>query len=225
MKTNWRIELPHWLLISGMVLVSFMLWGSLPDRIPVHWNMAGQADRYGGKLEGLFLLPLITLVVYLVLLFIPRIDPGRANYAQFQKAYRIIRLAITVMMTCVHAVIVCVARGVPVAINVVIPILTGGLFVVLGNVMGKIRPNWFVGIRTPWTLSSKTSWTKTHRAGGWGFTAAGILILLTGLVRPSWTLPVILVSAFGVSLGLVAYSYFVWRAAPDKTPPAGTLPA
>ena len=50
------------------------------------------------------------------------------------------------------------------------------LFIVIGNFMSKIRPNWFVGVRTPWTLSSKLSWDKTHRLAGWLFMLMGAVV-------------------------------------------------
>ena len=62
----------------------------------------------------------------------------------------------------------------------------GVLFIVLGNFMGKIRPNWFVGVRTPWTLSSKLSWDKTHRLAGWLFMLMGALFALLALVQTTW---------------------------------------
>lgn len=52
----------------------------------------------------------------------------------------------------------------------------------LGNLMGKVRPNFFVGIRTPWTLTSKRAWLKTHRVGGWVMTGFGIALTLAGLL-------------------------------------------
>ena len=104
-------------------------------------------------------------------------------------------------------------------------ILTGGLFVVLGNLLGKVRPNWFVGIRTPWTLSSKLAWDRTHRAGGWVFVLLGVLTMATAVLHAGWALRVLGVAGVASLLGLVVYSYVLWRRDPEKTPPAGTQPA
>ncbi len=106
----------------------------------------------------------------------------------------------------------------------VVPVLVGGLFVVLGSVMGKIRPNWFVGIRTPWTLSSKLSWTKTHRLGGRLFVLMGITLLASEFVGSAWGLLFALAVVAGCLLWMVLFSYLVWRADPEKVPPFGTLP-
>ena len=107
-------------------------------------------------------------------------------------------------------------------IDFVVTSAVGLLFLVLGNFMGKIRPNWFVGIRTPWTLSSKLSWVKTHRLAGRLFVVMGLLFFMLALFRQPWVVAA-LVSALVVCLvWMVVYSYLVWRKDPDRVPPAGT---
>jgi len=224
MKSNYRLELPQILLIAGMFIVAALTWSMVPDKIPVHWNLAGEVDRYGGKFEALLGIPLITLALYLLLLFLPRIDPGHANYQMFATCYAVIRCGILAFMSIVYGVIQLSANGHPVSINTVIPFAVGILFVVLGNVMGKIRPNWFVGIRTPWTLSSKVSWNKTHRASGWLFILMGLTIVAAGLIRAMWAYIGMLIVVVAAMVWMVVYSYLVWRADPDRIPPAGTSP-
>ncbi|MBI3872538.1 MAG: SdpI family protein [candidate division Zixibacteria bacterium] len=106
-----------------------------------------------------------------------------------------------------------------------IPILIGGFFVVLGSVMGKIRPNWFFGIRTPWTLSSKLSWSKTHRLGGWLMILAGVVTMGAGALSPTLAFTVMIAGLIVTMVPLIVYSYIVWRNDPDKFPPAGTAPS
>ena len=224
MKTTWRTELPQLLLLVGMFLLAALTWSTAPDRIAVHWNFSGEVDRYGGKFEGLLAIPLVALAVYLLLLFLPRIDPGRANYASFARAYTVIRFAVLGLISAVYGMMLLWMRDHRFDVAVVAPLLVGVLMILLGNFMGKIRPNWFVGIRTPWTLSSKLSWSRTHRAGGWVFIAAGLAILLTGFLRSTrWFALLIGLIMAGV-LGLTIYSYVVWRGDPDKVPPTGTFP-
>ncbi len=225
MKIDWRTELPQWIVIVAMFLLAALSWPSAPDRIPVHWNAAGAVDRYGGKFEGLLLMPLVASGVYLLMIFLPRFDPGRANYAQFAGAYNIIRLAIVTVLAAVYTLMILLVRGHPVDMSSAVNVLIGGLMIVLGSLMGKVRPNWFVGIRTPWTLSSKLAWNKTHRLGGWLLMIAGlVMIASTGLPAPR---NVIISSGtiFAIVAFLFIYSYFVWRADPDKVPPSGTMPA
>jgi uncharacterized membrane protein len=165
------------------------------------------------------------LAIYGLFLLVPKLDPGRANYEQFAAAYSTLRIAVTLLLAAVYALLQLTIHGYAVNIGMVGPMLVGLLFIVIGNLLGKVRPNWAVGIRTPWTLSSKTSWDKTHRVGGRLFIVAGILMMLTSVLGPPWNIylgvaiaPFLVVTSFG-------YSYWVWRGASDKVPPAGTLPA
>ncbi|MFK7819144.1 MAG: SdpI family protein [Planctomycetaceae bacterium] len=223
--TNTKTELMHIGVIVGMFIASAILWSNAPDQLPVHWNAKGEVDRYGGKFEGLLLLPLITVGVYALLRFIPVMDPGRENYAQFAKPYSMIRWGTTALMVAIHAAALAYVVGYQPDMGFVVGGSVSLLFLLLGNTMGKIRPNWFVGIRTPWTLSSKLSWTKTHRCGGWTFIGLGLLIGATTLVRSEWAVMMTIVASIGSSLGLVIYSYLVWRTDSDRVPPAGTSPA
>jgi uncharacterized membrane protein len=225
MKFSWRSEWPHLVLLAGMFALAAASWSTAPDRIPVHWGLRGGPDRFGGRFEGLLAIPLLTAGLYLLMLFLPRIDPGRANYAAFSHAYATFRLALVVLMATLYGAIHLWLHGHPVAVETLAPLAIGAFFIVLGNLLGKVRPNWFIGIRTPWTLSSKLAWTRTHRAGGWVFVAIGVLMMATGLVRTEWAVWVMAVAGGGSVLGLVVYSYVLWRRDPEKTPPAGTLPA
>jgi uncharacterized membrane protein len=125
----------------------------------------------------------------------------------------------------VYAVVHLWIRQRPVNVSVVMPAFIGGLMVVLGSLLGKIRPNWFVGIRTPWTLSSKTSWTRTHRLGGWLFLLVGLATLVSGAISAPVAFYVLMGGLGLTVVWTVVYSYVVWRGDPDKVPPAGTLPA
>lgn len=225
MNTNWRIELPLLLLIAAMFAAAIIIWPAAPAGIPVHWNVQGEVDRYGGKVEGLLGLPALALAIYLLMRYLPRIDPGRANYARFGGAYTAIRAGIVVLMAVIYAVILSSALHHPVDVARVIPVGVGALFVLVGTVLGKIRPNWFVGIRTPWTMSSKMSWVRTHRLGGWLFVALGLLFAATGVASFGSFGYVVIGAVFAVVAILFVYSYFVWRDDPDKQLPAGTQPA
>jgi uncharacterized membrane protein len=46
---------------------------------------------------------------------------------------------------------------------------------VIGNVLGKVRRNFWMGVRTPWTLANDTVWAATHRLAARLMVAAGLL--------------------------------------------------
>jgi uncharacterized membrane protein len=224
MKLSWRVELVQLAIVAALFVVAAAAWPLVPDRIPIHWNLEGEADGYGGKFSGLLLLPLVTLGVYLLLVFLPRVDPGYRNYQLFATAYNAIRITIIVFLAAVYAVIVLVALGYRVNVSTVIGLGMGILFGVLGLCMRQIRPNWFVGVRTPWTLTSKLSWEKTHRLAGWLFIAMGLFLGAWALVPTVWMFAAAM-SFVGVAVAwIIAYSYVVWRKDPERVSPPGGIP-
>jgi uncharacterized membrane protein len=226
MKTTWRTELPQWLLLTAMFAGAAVAWPSAPARFPMHWDLAGEVDRFGGRFEGLLAIPLLALGLHLLMRFLPQVDPGRANYASFVSAYTAARVSVLALLAFLWGVIQLAARGRRIDVGAVVPLAVGALFVVLGSLMGKIRPNWFFGVRTPWTLSSAEAWTKTHRAGGWAFIGAGLATMAASLLgTPMLTFGVLIGSIVAAALGLSVYSYLVWRGDPDRIPPAGRTPA
>lgn len=229
MNTTWstilRRETPHWLVIAAMFVASTLAWGDVTGPVPVHWNIRGEVDGYGSRMEALLLVPAIALGMYLLLLLLPRIDPARANYASFTGPYALMRAALTASMAGMHALVLATALGYAVDAGRWIPVGVGALLVVLGNILGKVRPNYFVGIRTPWTLSSARSWEKTHRAGGRLFVAVGIALATAAIIGAPRLLVGVMILGGGALLWLVYYSWAEWRADPARVPASGTAPA
>lgn len=220
MRINWRVEALQWLILGALFAVTAWAWSRVPAEMPVHWNIAGQPDRYGGRAEGLLLIPLLSLGLYGLFLVLPRFDPLGANYARFSGPYTVLRTSVLSLMAVIQVVLIASALGWQGNVGTVISVAVGLLFVVLGAMLPRLEPTWFVGIRTPWTLSSQKSWDQTHRVGGWVFIVVGIAMVVLGLIDPTWAFPVMLVGVLGGTLGVVAYSYFVWRDDPERVPPA-----
>ena len=203
MKIAWKIEVPQWLVLAAMFIGAAVSWSHAPDRIPVHWNLSGQADRYGGRVEGLLLMPLVASGIYLLMLVLPRIDPGRANYARFRGAYSAIRITVLAIFAVFYGMTQAWIWTGHVSLTLAAPLTMGIVLVILGSLLGKIRPNWFVGIRTPWTLSSKVSWVRTHRAGGWLFILVGLVTIVASFVSSRTAIWVLLGGLIGGTIGLV----------------------
>jgi uncharacterized membrane protein len=225
MKLDWRREWAQWALITGMFVLAAMMWNRSLNQIPIHWNAAGDVDDYGGKFEGLLLQPIMAAGLYVLMIALPRIDPGRANYANFSTAYDTIRVSVIALQAAVYVLIVRAIQGSNVNIGVIVPLAVGVMMIAVGNVLPKLRPNWFVGIRTPWTLSSKTSWDRTHRFGGRLFVAMGLVCMLGVLLPPELRVALWIATIIGLVSGLYVFSYVAWRGASDKVPPSGTTAA
>jgi uncharacterized membrane protein len=226
MTSQWaRIAPRLQLVVVAVVMVAAAVaWWTGPARVPVHWNVSGQVDRWGGRAEGLLLLPLLLMAMAVLQRVLPRLDPGRANYPNFAGAWAGVWLGITVFLAGLYVAVLLEMNGRPVDMSVVGPALMGGLFVLIGAFMGKLRPNWFMGVRTPWTLSSKTSWIRTHRLAGWMFVASGLIVWVTALLWRGAAPYALAGCALVTGVASTAYSYFVWRDATDRIPPAGSSP-
>jgi uncharacterized membrane protein len=177
-----RAELP----LLGVLLadLAFGLWTlpRLPETVPVHWNFAGEADRFGPAWQNALLLPAIALATWGVLLVLPLADPLRKNYARFLSTLKLFRWLIPLMSVALHLLLTLPALGLAVDSGRGGRAILAVAFVVLGNSMGKLRHNWFVGIRTPWTLASEEVWTRTHRLAGPVWVAGGIVQLAAAFV-------------------------------------------
>jgi uncharacterized membrane protein len=224
MKLSWRTELPQWIAIAAMFALAAWSWPRVPEQIPIHWNIHGEVDGYGNKFVGLLLLPLITLVIYCLFRLVHQIDPGGQNYASFPTALNVIRMSVIFMLAIIYGTAVLATFGNNVNMATISCFAAGALFIILGNFMSKIRPNWFIGVRTPWTLSSKMSWNKTNRLAGWLFMMMGLLIVALGAFQNTWLLILMLAVDAACILSIIIYSYRVYRQDPNPAGPAGISP-
>jgi uncharacterized membrane protein len=206
LRKDWMIWL---MLLIPFVFIAFV-WNRLPERIATHFDMEGKPNDYSGKAFGAFCLPVMNLGLYFLFLYLPKIDPRKKNYEQFDDKYRIIRMIIHALMTFVFFVSTFYALGYHFNISVYIMYGMLCLFLIMGNYMGNIRPNFFVGIRNPWTLSSETVWMKTHRltAKLWVFSTLLMMVVLPFI--PFFDI------FFGIYMGVIiivpyVYSYFEYK--------------
>jgi uncharacterized membrane protein len=208
MRSKWMAPIG----IVAMLIFGAFVYSRLPDQVPTHWNIYGQVDALTDRLQAVLLLPALTAGLWLLLLGLPRIDPLRASYAAFAGTYQLFVNTLVLFMAAIYVVTLGSALGWNINVPQMIGIGVGLLFMVLGNEMGRLKPNWFAGIRTPWTLSDPEIWRRTHRFGGRVFFAAGLLIAVANLLLPATTSTfVILTGVLGASILSVGYSYLLWR--------------
>ena len=221
MPVRWQRELPQLALLLLMLALSGFVWRDTPDRLPVHWNLWGEVDRYGGKVEALLLVPGIALVMYALLLLAPRLS--RTNEARLGTGYTATRWAVLILLAAIHGLLVLQVYGVQIDMLRAILLLVGALFLVLGSSLGSVQPNAIMGVRTPWTLTSRAAWEASQRLGGRLFLAAGGMFILAGLLAMAWlTLAAVAFLLVGV-VALIWYGYRVCQADPERLPPGRTL--
>ena len=199
------------LLIVATIAFSATMYSRLPERVPVHWSVNGDINRYGSRLEGAFLLPGTMIVVWLLLRFLPRIDPRRANYAKFSDTYDLLVNSLVALFAVMHVALLGTALGWPISMQRLAPALIGLQFVILGNALPRARPNWWFGIRTPWTLSNDRVWMRTHRVGGYLLAGAGVVLLVAAALPRFWTFALGGAAVALAAFGSLIYSYFAWK--------------
>ena len=163
-------------------LIPIILYSKLPYAIPCQFSMStGTVTNYMNKPIGAFFLPLIMALIWIGMLYLPKIDPRKSHYAKFARSYGLILCLILTFFFVLQIVIILVSLGFNVPVNTIIPFALGILIIVIGNYMPKSKSNFFYGIKTPWTLSSETSWKKTHKLGRILFILTGLLICISSL--------------------------------------------
>jgi len=216
-KINIYQEAATIFIIALCVFSSFYFYSKFPDQVPSHWNFAGEIDDYSSKGFAAFFFPALVLGIYILLTFIPCLDPKKERYADFSKAYNILRLSITLLMAGIYAIISINGIGITLPVGKIMPISIGFLFVIIGNFLPKVRQNWFVGIRTPWTLSSEEVWNKTHRFGGKAFVVSGLAMILLSAIEQEILWGVIFGGImFVLIFGTIGYSWFLHKKATKK---------
>jgi uncharacterized membrane protein len=203
----------RWLGIAAAslaVIASIALWPKLPPELVTHWNLRGDPDGSSSRVWAVVAGPAIILGLTLLLQVLPRIDPWRENYARFADLYWLVVNGLLLCVLVLHVAVLAAGAGAGVSVQ---RVSAGGLAVlmlVLGNSMGRLRPNWFMGIRTPWTLDSADVWRRTHRVAAWLFVGAGIMTGGAALIPRINPLAVGFVVVIVAALGSAALSLVFW---------------
>ncbi len=191
-----------------MFVIGIILYDKLPDQLPIHRNIQGQVDSYWEKPRSVFVLPLITIAMLVLFLFLPKIDPKKANYPKFTKTWEIIQFTIIGLMAYVYFVSLFVTIYPEYNINYFIMPWLGLLFVIAWNYMNKIKHNFFVWIKTPRTIASEEVWRKTHRLSGKLWTIVWVLLIIqTFVMKENYILFLIWIAA----LVPMIYSFLIFQ--------------
>jgi uncharacterized membrane protein len=205
------------------LVATVVVWPRLPEQVPVHWNIEGQVDRYGAKWELLVFGPGLILGLYVLLVVLKRLDPrtsqplpADAPPAEAGSRDALIAVALS-LLAVIHVSILLQIDGAPFGGPMMMAVGFAGFQLLMGNLMPRVRPNFFVGIRTAWTISSDTVWRRTHRIAGRLLVASGALSLVMVALAPvNVAFPVTIAGMMAALLGPTVASYFFWRAEQRK---------
>jgi uncharacterized membrane protein len=207
-------------LIVGIVLMTAgkLLSNQMGASLATHWNAAGEADGYGSTFTGLYLIPILTIILTAFILAVPNIDPLKANIETFRSDYHIFVLVFAGFMYYVYSLTLAWNMGLRFSMNALLTPAFGLFFILTGRLMLKAKRNYFIGIRTPWTLANDEVWRKTHQLGGKLFIISGILTAATVLYPPAALYVLLATSIVAANIAIV-YSYFEFRKIENKVSP------
>ena len=199
-------------LIAVDLVAAIVVYPYLPDPCPTHWNFSGEPDAFGPPWKLAFLVPAIGAGLVFVLWALPLLGPFRANFERFRVTYGRVCLTTVAVLLALHAVFLGAALGQNLSIGRTLSIICGIMLAVMGNWMGKVRRNFYLGIRTPWTLANEQVWERTHRAGGRVMVAIGIVSVAFGLFAGEAVATVVFFSGVGVLVvWAMVYSLVIYR--------------
>lgn len=203
-----------------LLLLSFLIiplvWDQLPAKFPTQWNFQGEVIGYSSKTFGLLLIPATNLIVYLILLYLPQIDPKKRIEID-QKPIPILRTLTVVLLLGIEGWIFLSALGTEMQSQSWLFLGLAVFFLVIGNYLRTIQPNYFIGIRVPWTLKSAENWKETHRISSYIWVIGGLLLIIL--------FPFFNLQTYGTIFGIVAvmlavipmgYSFYLYKKM-DKT--------
>jgi uncharacterized membrane protein len=197
---------------AASLVAYYGFYDRLPEEVPIHWGWKGEPDgwvRRDGALSYLLALPGVMAGVVLLTLVLPWLSPVHFKVEPFRATYDYIMFLVVAMFGYLHFVALLGSFGRGVELQ---RVLLGGMFLflaALGNVLGKVQRNFWIGVRTPWTLASDVVWIRTHRLAAWLFVAGGLLAFLAVLVGLPLLVAFLL---FGVAaLVPVVYSLVLYK--------------
>ena len=175
MRFDFKKEWPSLLVVALPFIYLALVWGDLPDKVPMHWNLKGEIDRYGSKNE-LWILPVaLSLLTYLVFLFVPIIDPKKQIESMGKKFHQLkfYMLLFMALLTCYLIYATSIEKMIGMKL---LFIGVGAVISIIGVYMPFIKPNYFIGVRSPWTLENDEVWKATHKLTGHIWVVSGIIL-------------------------------------------------
>jgi len=199
------------LILTSIVLlvpiaVGLLLWNQLPEQIPSHWDINGNVDGWSSKASAVFTMPALLLVLHWVCVFASTADPKHKNYSP--KMIKLVLWICPVIGLVINTLIYTAALGYPLRVEIIMPLLMGLMFLIVGNLLPKCPQTYTMGIKLPWTLANEENWNKTHRFAGKLWVLGGVVTMATAFFGNFWILLGVLVVMVLVP---TVYSYLLYR--------------
>ena len=201
--------------ILGIALLPILylgfVWNSLPENVPLHWNLNGEIDSWGSKYTLIGLVFLMPILTYIFMLVIPKIDPKKRIEVMGGK-YDQFKFILVAFMSVLSIFIIYISKNQKLSSPGIIFVLVGILYISLGNYFKVIKQNYFIGIKTPWTLENEEVWKLTHLLAGKMWVIGGLAVVIFSLILPeNSNLYFFMGITAIISIVPIVYSYLVYK--------------
>jgi len=198
------------LLLLPFLVIPF-IWDQLPAQIPTHWNMQGEVNGYSGKTFGLLFAPSLSILIYFLVLYLPKIDPKK-RFKINQKPLPILRTLLVLFFLGIQFWTILNAMGHTIGSQKWFYLGMAVFFLVMGNYLRTIKPNYFIGIRVPWALEDEENWRKTHRLGSYLWVAGSLLLIILFPFLPLKTYSTVFFTVI-IIMALIptGYSFYIYK--------------
>lgn len=222
-KKNLKALIISSVIILLPIIAGLLLWDQLPERFATHWGVDGQPDGWAGKPMAVFGIPLLMLVMQWVCALVTNAD--KRNHNQSAKAMNMVLWIIPAISIAAAAMIYGVAFGMEPNANMLLPILMGTMFLIVGNYLPKCKCNHTIGIKLVWTVYNEENWNATHRFGGKVWMGAGALILLCAFLPGNLPVIAFFLILLVAAVAPMVYSYLYYRKQRQAGLPEIKMPA
>jgi uncharacterized membrane protein len=180
---SWKLQQEWFALgvVAVVIILAIAFGPSLPEWVPSHYDLQGNVDQHMQRTSFLLMVVGLSVGLYLLMTFLPFIDPFRKRIAPRYGVLMLLRDIVLGFMLALFLLTFLSTRGGAVPLNM-LGVALGVLFALIGNYLPKTPRNWFFGIRTPWTMASDTVWLRSHLVGGWMFVVTGLCTVVLSLL-------------------------------------------
>lgn len=224
MKNNKILKTLMWIFALVPAVFTAAVYKSLPDTMPMHYDVNGQVDRWGSKYELLLIIAIFLAVIGEITYQIKKFEKkagetddekAKAGFINNAKVTSIIGLVLSAFMAVTY---ICINIGgvkmisessdvLSIDITRIICVGMGIMFIVLGNYMPKTRRNSLVGIRCAWTQYNDVTWAKSNRFASYLVVGAGVIAIILAFVMKNVMNALLIVTVLMLIICVVSLVY------------------
>lgn len=215
--SDTRLDALSLALIAGAAAITAAVYGDLPARVPTHFDLHGRVDGWSSRAIGAWLLPVTALGTWALVRFGAAILPRGFRERMAASPVRAIALLTSALFVVLQLIVLWAAFHEGGTVGGALSGALGAWWVVLAQVLPRVRRNPFIGVRTAWTLTSDENWARTHRFASVTFTVGGVVAVLAAIGAPrSWGPSVAIVAIVASALLPLAWSFVIAHRLPPE---------